>query len=83
MERDCLQWHVVTGQREWIQTEGQCTIGGKFFSFRVVRHLKGLPGEVVGASSPEVFKTRWDGALSNLVKGEVTLSIQRGLKLHV
>jgi len=39
----------------------------KFFTMRVVRHWNTLPREVVGVPSLEVFKTRLDGALSNLV----------------
>ncbi|KFW62309.1 hypothetical protein AS28_05809, partial [Pygoscelis adeliae] len=39
----------------------------KFFTMRVVRHWSRLPREVVDAPSLEVFKTRLDGALSNLV----------------
>ncbi|KFV17889.1 hypothetical protein N340_14494, partial [Tauraco erythrolophus] len=39
----------------------------KFFTLRVVRHWHGLPGEVVAASSLEVFKARLDEALGNLV----------------
>ncbi|KFQ15488.1 hypothetical protein N330_05965, partial [Leptosomus discolor] len=39
----------------------------KFFTVRVVRHWNRLPEEVVDAPSPEVFKTRLDGASSNLV----------------
>jgi len=39
----------------------------KFFTLRMVRHWNRLPREVVGASSLETFKTRLDGALSNLV----------------
>ncbi|PKU37849.1 hypothetical protein llap_11848 [Limosa lapponica baueri] len=39
----------------------------KFFSVRVVRHWNRLPREVVDAPSLEVFQTRLDGALSNLV----------------
>ncbi|PKU42044.1 hypothetical protein llap_7644 [Limosa lapponica baueri] len=38
-----------------------------FFTVRVVRHWNTLPREVVDAPSLEVFKTRLDGALSNLV----------------
>ncbi|KFQ01129.1 hypothetical protein N330_09033, partial [Leptosomus discolor] len=39
----------------------------KFFTLRVVRHWNRLPKEVVDAPSLEVFKTRLDGALGNLV----------------
>ncbi|KFQ02180.1 hypothetical protein N330_14252, partial [Leptosomus discolor] len=39
----------------------------KFFTLRVVDHWNRLPKEVVDAPSMEVFKTRLDGALSNLV----------------
>ncbi|PKU41561.1 hypothetical protein llap_8136 [Limosa lapponica baueri] len=39
----------------------------KVFTARVVRHWNRLPIEVVDGPSLEVFKTRLDGALSNLV----------------
>ncbi|PKU30874.1 hypothetical protein llap_18823 [Limosa lapponica baueri] len=39
----------------------------KFFPVRVVRHWNRLPRDVVDAPSLEVFKTRLDGTLSNLV----------------
>ncbi|KFZ68871.1 hypothetical protein N338_04344, partial [Podiceps cristatus] len=39
----------------------------KFFAMRVVRHWNRLPREAVEAPSLETFKTRLDGALSNLV----------------
>ncbi|GAB0203632.1 hypothetical protein GRJ2_002828800 [Grus japonensis] len=39
----------------------------KFFTVRVVRHWNRLPREVVDAPSLEVFKTRLDGALGNVV----------------
>ncbi|PKU48315.1 hypothetical protein llap_1417 [Limosa lapponica baueri] len=39
----------------------------KLFTVRAVRHWKRLPREAVDAPSLEVFKTRLDGAVSNLV----------------
>ncbi|GAB0183150.1 hypothetical protein GRJ2_000780300 [Grus japonensis] len=39
----------------------------KFFPVKVVRHWNRLPREVVEAPSLEVFKTRLDGALGNVV----------------
>ena len=42
-------------------------MGNKFFTVRVVRHWNRLPREVVDALSLDMFKTRLDGALSNLV----------------
>jgi len=39
----------------------------KFSTVRVVKHWNRLPREVVDALSPEVFKARLDGGLSNLV----------------
>ncbi|GAB0189031.1 hypothetical protein GRJ2_001368400 [Grus japonensis] len=39
----------------------------KFFTVRAVRHWNWLPREAVDAPSLEVFKTRLDGALGNLV----------------
>jgi len=39
----------------------------KFFTMRVVKYLNRLPREIVDAPSLEVFKTRLDGALRNLV----------------
>ena len=42
-------------------------IGKKFFALWVVRHWHRLPREAVAAPSLEVFKTRLDGALGNLV----------------
>jgi len=38
----------------------------KFFVVKVVRHWNRLPREAVEALL-EVFKIRWDGALSNLI----------------
>ncbi|KFW81336.1 hypothetical protein N305_09874, partial [Manacus vitellinus] len=39
----------------------------KLFTVRVVRHWNRLPREAVDATSLQVFKTRLDGTLSNLV----------------
>jgi len=39
----------------------------KFFTMRVVKLWNGFPREAVDATSLEVFKSRLDGALSNLV----------------
>ncbi|KFQ90056.1 hypothetical protein N337_03399, partial [Phoenicopterus ruber ruber] len=39
----------------------------KLFTMRVVRHWHRFPREVVDSPSLELFKARWDGALSNLV----------------
>jgi len=39
----------------------------KFFTMRVFKHRKRLPGEVVNTSSLETFKVRLDGVLSNLI----------------
>ena len=40
---------------------------GKFFTMRVGRCWHRLPTEAVDAPSPEVFKSRLDGALGSLV----------------
>lgn len=42
-------------------------IGKKFFTVKVVRHWNRLPRDAVDAPALSVFKTRLDGALSNLV----------------
>ncbi|KFQ13584.1 hypothetical protein N330_13462, partial [Leptosomus discolor] len=39
----------------------------KFFTVRVVKHWNRLPREVLEAPSLETFKSRLDGALSNLL----------------
>jgi len=53
----------------------------KFFITRVVRPWHGLPREAVGAPSLAVFKTKLDGALSNLVWWKVSLPMAEGLEL--
>ena len=53
----------------------------KFFTVRVVRHWHRLPREAVDGSSLAVFKTRLDGALSNLVYWKVSLLMVEGLEL--
>ena len=50
----------------------------KFFTVRVGRHWNRLPREVVDGPSLEAFKARLDGAVSNLVKREVSLPIAGG-----
>ncbi|KFQ04738.1 hypothetical protein N330_05866, partial [Leptosomus discolor] len=53
----------------WKLREGRFRLDTKkkLFTLRVVRHWNRLPKEVVDAPSLKVFKTRLDGALSNLV----------------
>ena len=45
----------------------------------VVKHWKGLPREVVEASSLETFKARFDGALSTLIQLKMSLLTAGGL----
>ena len=47
----------------------------KLFTLRVARHWHRLPSEAVNAPSMEAFKATLDGALSNLVYWEVSLTI--------
>lgn len=47
----------------------------KFVILSMVRHWHRLPKEAVDASSLEVFNTRLDGALRNLVQQEVSMPI--------
>lgn len=42
-------------------------IRGKYFTETVVRHWNRLPTKAVDTPSLEVYKTRLDGALENLV----------------
>ena len=49
---------------------------------RLVRQWHRLPREVVAAPSLAVFKARLDGALSNLVKWKVSLTLAEGLELE-
>ncbi|KFO55744.1 hypothetical protein N302_01111, partial [Corvus brachyrhynchos] len=49
------------------ESRSKLDIRKKFFTVRVVRHWHRLPREAVDAPSLEVFKTRLDGALRNLV----------------
>jgi len=44
-----------------------------FFTRRVVKHWNGLPRGPVDAPSPEAFKARLDGALSNLIELKMSL----------
>ena len=47
----------------------------------MVKYCNRLSSKVVGAPSPEAFKARLDGTLSNMVKREVSLPIAGGLEL--
>ena len=55
----------------------------KFFTVMVVRHWSRFHREAVDAPTLEAFKARLDGALSNLVEREVSLSIGEGLELEI
>lgn len=60
---------LFQSQGEWFQTEkGRLifAIKEKFFTVRVGKHWKRLPSEV-NAPSLELFKTRMNGGLSNVV----------------
>ena len=52
----------------------------EFFPMRVVKHWNRLPREAVAAPSLVVFKTRLDGALSNLVWWKTSLLMAGGLE---
>lgn len=45
-----------------------------FFATRMVRHWTGLPREIVGAPSLEVFKVRLNAALRNLIYCNISLT---------
>ena len=53
----------------------------KLFTVRVVRHWPRLPRAAVGAPSLAVLKARLNGAGSNLVWWEVSLSMAGGWEL--
>ncbi|KAJ7413293.1 hypothetical protein WISP_92143 [Willisornis vidua] len=54
----------------------------KFFTLSVVTHWKRLPRELVNAPPLRVFKTRLDGALSNLIQWKVSLPMSEALELE-
>jgi len=49
---------------------------------RVVKHWNRLPREVVDAPSLEVFKSRLDGDLNNLVYWKVCLQLAGGVGIR-
>ena len=51
----------------------------KFFTLRVVRPWHRLPREVFDAPSLETLKARLDGALSTLIRLQMSLLAARGL----
>lgn len=55
--------------------------GKKFFTIRVVRHWNRVPSKVVHAASLEMFKAKFDVALSIIfmVKWKVSLSMADGM----
>ena len=63
------------GRQRWDKGRGfklkegryRLDVRGDFFTRRVVRYWNRLPREAVDALSLEVFKTRLDGALGNLI----------------
>lgn len=52
-----------------------------FLHCGVLKHCNMLPREAVDALSPEILKTRLDGALSSLSQLEVSLPMARGLEV--
>jgi len=50
-----------------------------FLHCGVLKHCNMLPREAVDALSPEILKTRLDGALSSLSQLEVSLPMARGV----
>lgn len=61
--------HARTRGSGFKQKEDRIRLGmrKKFFIVRVMRHWSRLSREVVDTPCLEVFRARWDGALSNLV----------------
>lgn len=53
-------------------------LGKKFFTIRVIGNWNGLPREVVGALSLEVFKASLERTLGNLVSREEFLPMTVG-----
>lgn len=69
LERDRVQWHTVTEQGGMASNwkRASFTISKNFFAVRVVWDWNRLPSKAMDGPSPEVFKGRLHGALSNLV----------------
>lgn len=49
--------------------------GNLFFEVRVVQHLNRLSRDAVDATSPEMFKVRSDGSLTNLINWKIFCQI--------
>ena len=82
MERGFAQQGKGQGGNGSKLTEGRfrLDIGKKFFPRRVVKHWPRLPREAVAALSLAGFKTRLDGALSNVIWRKTSQPMAGGLE---